>query len=52
MLIYGEVGWMALADPDELIANLRIMERRTQQLLPPDDATPILASLAEVRDGC
>lgn len=52
ILIYGEVGWMAQADPDELIANLRIMERRIQQLLPPDDAAPILASLAEVRDGC
>ena len=51
-LTYGECGWMAQADPDELIANLRVMERRTQQLLPPDDAAPILASLAEVRDGC
>lgn len=52
VLIYGEFGWMAQTDPDELIANLHIMERRTQQLLPPDDAAPILASLAEVRDGC
>ena len=51
-LIYGEYGWMAQADSDELIANLRIMARRTQQLLPPDDAAPILASLAEVRDRC
>jgi len=52
VLIYGEFGWMAQADPDELIANLRILERRAQQLLAPDDATPILESLALVRRVC
>jgi hypothetical protein len=52
VLVYGEFGWMAQADPDELIANLRILERRTQQLLPPADAAPVLGSLSEVREGC
>jgi hypothetical protein len=52
VLVYGEFGWLVQADPDELIANLRILERRAQQLLAPADATPVLASLAEVREGC
>lgn len=52
LLTYGEFGEMAQTDPDELLANLRTMERRTQQLLPPDDAAPILASLINVRLLC
>jgi hypothetical protein len=40
ILVYGEFGWLAQTDPDELIANLRILERHTQQLLAPDDAAP------------
>ena len=51
-LIYGEFGQMAQADPDELIAMFPVIERRAQQLLPPDDAAPILTALAEVRKGC
>ena len=51
-LIYGEFGWMAQADPDELIATLRSMERRVSQLLAPADAGPLLQSLAEVSKGC
>lgn len=52
VLMYGEFGWMAQADPDELIANLRTIERRAQQLLPPDDVVPVIESLALVRHGC
>ena len=52
ILVHGEYGWMAQADPDELIATLRILERRVQQLLPPEDAEPILDSLTKVREGC
>jgi hypothetical protein len=51
-LVYGEVGFMAQADPDEFIAALRILQCRAQQLLPPDDAAPILDSLREIRSGC
>lgn len=51
VLVYGEFGWMAQADPDELMANLRILERRAQQLLSPDDAAPVLVCLSEVREG-
>ena len=51
-LIYGEIGWLAQSDPDEVIATLRILERRTQQLLPPDDSVTILESLAVIRDVC
>jgi hypothetical protein len=51
-LMYGEFGSLAQVDPDEFIATLRILERRVQQLLPPEDATPILDSLREVRAGC
>lgn len=52
VLVYGEFGWMAQSDPDALLANLRILERRVQQLLSPDDASPILKSLIKVRIGC
>ena len=52
VLVYGEFGSMAQTDPDELIANLRTLKRRAQQLLPPADAAPVLASLSEVREGC
>jgi hypothetical protein len=52
VLVYGEFGWMAQTDPDELFAHLRILERRVQQLLPPADAAPVLASLSEVGEGC
>jgi hypothetical protein len=51
-LAYGEFGWMAQADPDEFIARLRVVEQRARQLLEPDDAAPIVASIAEVRSGC
>jgi hypothetical protein len=51
-LMYGEFGWMAQVDPDELIANLRVLEHRAQQLLNPEDAEPIGASLAQIRLGC
>jgi len=52
ILTYGEFGWLAQTDPDELIATLRVLERRAQLLLPPIDAGPILESLERVRDGC
>ena len=52
ILTYGEYGWMAQADPDELIATLRLLEQRTSQLLAPEDATPILESLSAIREGC
>lgn len=50
-LIYGEYGWMASADPDELIATLRVLEHRVQQLLEVNDANPILQSIAGIRTG-
>jgi hypothetical protein len=52
ILTYGEFGWMAQADPDELIATLRLLEQRTSQLLAPEDAAPILESLSAIREGC
>lgn len=52
ILVYGEFGQMAQADPDGLIARLRIIEHRALHLLSPDDAEPILTSLKVVRDGC
>jgi hypothetical protein len=52
ILTYGEFGWMAQSDPDELIATLRLLESRTSQLLAPEDAAPILESLSAIRDGC
>ena len=41
-LIYGEAGWLAHSDPDEFIATLRILERRAQQVLSPEDTAPML----------
>lgn len=52
VLNYGEIGWIAQVDPDSLIAILQTMERRTGQLLAPEDAEPILKALTEVRTGC
>ncbi|WP_454623012.1 hypothetical protein [Brucella anthropi] len=51
-LILGEFGWIAQADPDSILATIRILERRTAQLLPPTDADQITTMLAEVHDGC
>jgi hypothetical protein len=51
-LVYGECGWMAQTDPDELIATIRILEHRTHQLLSSQDAKPLLESLSDTRDGC
>lgn len=51
-LMYGEFGWLAQADPDELIATIRILEHRTRQLLSSQDAEPLLESLSKTRDGC
>ena len=52
ILTFGEYGWMAQADPDELISTLRLLEQRTSQLLAPEDAAPILESLSAIREGC
>lgn len=51
-LLFGEIGFMAQADPDEFFAILRILERRAQQLLAPEDAAPILSSLEKIHAGC
>ncbi|WIE36022.1 hypothetical protein [Agrobacterium tumefaciens] len=51
-LIHGMAGWLAQTDTDQVIATIRILERRAQQLLPPVDAEPIIAMLVEVREGC
>lgn len=52
VLTFGEYGLMAQTVPDEFIATLRIIEQRATQLLPRDDATPLLKSLSAVRKGC
>jgi hypothetical protein len=51
-LIFGEFGFMAQADPDEFFVILRVLERRAQQLLAPEDAAPILSSLKKLHIGC
>ncbi|TCU13739.1 restriction endonuclease [Rhizobium sullae] len=52
VLHYGEFGWMTQTDPDNLLAIIRILERRVQQLLPPTDADQLVKTLVEVREGC
>lgn len=52
VLVFGEYGWMAQVDPDGIIAHIRILEQRARQLLDPNDANPIIDSLASVREGC
>lgn len=44
-LIFGEAGWMAQEDPDQLFISIRILERRASQLLAPDDAQQIILNL-------
>ncbi|WP_426337002.1 hypothetical protein ACN9MY_06245 [Pseudoduganella sp. R-31] len=51
-LMYGEAGWLAQADPDELMAKLRILIYRTTQLLPADVADKIVEAIEATRDGC
>lgn len=50
-LVYGEFGEMAQQDTDEMIAKLRILERRTQQLLSPEDALPITEALTQIKNS-
>lgn len=52
LLVHGEFGWMAQADPDGLTALLRMLERRAVQLLSTEDSAVLIASLKEVREGC
>lgn len=51
-LTFGEAGWMTNTDSDELIAKLRVIEHRTQQLLLDGDAEPIVEALRKIRAGC
>jgi transposase len=51
-LIYGEYGWMAQTDPDELLNNLQILKTRTQFLIPTEHAAPIVEALENALDGC
>ncbi len=51
-LIYGEIGQMAQEDPDNFIAILRVLESRTQLLLPPEDTAVLHESLQLIREGC
>ncbi len=52
ILIFGEAGWLSQQDPDEFYSILRILERRSQQLLSPEDAAPITVALEKVIAGC
>lgn len=52
VLTFGEFGWMAQADPDELFATLDILEKRARLVLAPDDAEPIVEALSTVRECC
>ncbi|EEQ94439.1 hypothetical protein ACI50E_21150 [Brucella sp. ZJ1_1] len=49
-LTFGEFGWMANADPENVPIIIRLVEQRSQQLLPPADANAILSSLAQVSE--
>ena len=49
VLTLGEFGQMANADPEEIRVIIRIIEQRSQQLLPPADAYAILSSLTQIR---
>lgn len=44
-LIYGEPGWMAQEDPDQLFVAIRILQRRASQLLAPEDAQVLASNL-------
>ena len=52
LLMYGEFGWMAQVDPDELTVRLRILGHLAGQLLPVTDATEVISALDETRSGC
>lgn len=51
-LIYGEAGWMAQEDTDQVEVILRIVERRVIQLLDEADSAVIAKSLGKIRAGC
>lgn len=48
LLTFGEIGQMANADPEDVPAVARIIEQRSQQLLPPADGDYVLKTLAEI----
>lgn len=49
-LTFGELGWMANADPENVPVIIRLVEQRSQQLLPPADANAILSILTQVSE--
>lgn len=51
-LIYGEYGWLAQTDPDELHNNLQILKTKTRFLIPPEHAAPIVEALEHALAGC
>lgn len=51
-LLFGEFGWMAQEDTDQIEVILRIVERRVVQLLDDADNAVIAVSLAKIRTGC
>ena len=51
-LLFGEFGWMAQEDTDQIEVILRIVEQRVVQLLDEADAQVIRDSIAKIRKGC
>ncbi|MGC2777677.1 MAG: hypothetical protein WA418_18780, partial [Bradyrhizobium sp.] len=51
-LIYGEYGWMAQSDSDELLSNLQILKTKTRALIPYEHASPIVEEIENTIDGC
>jgi hypothetical protein len=51
-LTYGDFGWLAQTDPGELMATLRVLERRVRLLLPPEDASRFVEALVSLKGEC
>ncbi|MCA1931654.1 hypothetical protein [Rheinheimera sp.] len=49
-LVHGEVGDLAQEDPDQILIILRIIQRRAHQLLPKEDAEPIILMAKQLSD--
>lgn len=51
-LLYGEAGWMAQEDNDQLEVILRMVDQRVAQLLDQADNEVIGQSIRKIRKGC
>ena len=52
LLIFGEFGWLAQSDSDELKARISVLEHQNSFLFLPDHALRLKKAFSEIQKGC